>query len=370
MFEIKNKNEKGKYIVAAIMVVAVLVSVASSSVQIKNTFAVTDAKFTNAFAQASTDFTTAQKDSGRVLGEVTPAPTVSSKADEVLALYHNPFAVTSVPVPVGAGALSADVKSYVYPRGFWYPMPELGCNSRGACEQVCEQAAAVPLCAKLAEANGYMMVGTSSRFALFATLWNDSQTPNYCDGVTRCRQVCKSSSNEIPCNELATALQNKPQVLGASTGNEVAPLDFSTSELDYNRQLQNIAANGVQAANQGLRDVAQINEQQKSALSAPVANTSSTNPIDDAANAGTQLTACLDAVDRQFNVGTSDLSNNPAYQQAVNQCRQQHPVDLSRQNVLDGIVQGTGFLQSCVSTKQPDGTYKSMYQCLVEQSNQ
>jgi hypothetical protein len=177
---------------------------------------------------------TASFDQGNVLGQQSEG----SYANPLREMYVNPFAAG---LPASAAAVSAQASSApvllfpimensplsssarVYPRGFTYPLEELGnCASQQSCFTYCEQVVNVPACASLAERQGLMPHGSATAVTSAARAIVSGGGPGNCTTVAQCMSLCDSVNNREACSAFAAAYGVGARVLGAADGRQVA----------------------------------------------------------------------------------------------------------------------------------------------------
>lgn len=111
--------------------------------------------------------------------------------------------------------LSAKISIPFYPRGFVYPISQLGnCDSKRSCYEFCEQAENLQLCAMTSFRNGYMSADQLKQTLAFSN-YLDSGYIAACDDYSGCVGLCNDEANRQQCNMLADGMRQGARVLGA-----------------------------------------------------------------------------------------------------------------------------------------------------------
>ncbi len=127
-----------------------------------------------------------------------------------------------------------------FPRGFVYPIPELGnCNSKTACFQFCEQQENLELCSMVSYRNGLMSASQLKKTLTFASYLQAGYFAN-CDDLGSCAELCSHKDVRSECDALAVNLDQGSRVLGATDAktqtNNFSLLDYcKTNSSCYNQ---------------------------------------------------------------------------------------------------------------------------------------
>lgn len=126
----------------------------------------------------------------------------------------------------GPKVLGATTAIPFFPRGFVYPIAELGnCNSKAACFAYCEDAANTEICAMVSFRNG-MMTADQLKQSLTLVSYIKSGYFANCNNINSCAKLCDLENAQQECTLLAQNMQSGSQVLGAQDSNpDYAQLD-------------------------------------------------------------------------------------------------------------------------------------------------
>ncbi len=103
-----------------------------------------------------------------------------------------------------------------YPRGFSYPIPELGnCDSKNSCYEFCQQASNLELCSMTSYRNGYMSAEQLKKTLTFNQYLQSGYFAG-CNNLASCTQLCDIETSHSECSVLALNLENGSRVLGAT----------------------------------------------------------------------------------------------------------------------------------------------------------
>ena len=126
--------------------------------------------------------------------------------------------------------LGEDTGVPFFPRGFVYPIAELGnCDNQASCFTFCEQQQNLELCAMLSYRQGTMNASQLKKTLTFAHYMHAGYFAS-CDSMHACADLCDKKETRDECNTLALSLDKGIQVLGAT---DVNPMYATTSVLDY-----------------------------------------------------------------------------------------------------------------------------------------
>jgi hypothetical protein len=117
-----------------------------------------------------------------------------------------------------------------FPRGFVYPIPELGnCNSKAACFQFCEQRENLEFCSMVSYRNGLMSASQLKKTLTFANYLQVGYFAN-CNDLGSCEELCSHKDVRSECDTLAINLDQGSRVLGVtdtkSESNKFSLLDY------------------------------------------------------------------------------------------------------------------------------------------------
>lgn len=127
----------------------------------------------------------------------------------------------------GPKVLGQSTKVPLFPRGYIYPIPELGnCDSKGACYDYCQASVNLEQCALVSFRNGFM---TSAQLQKTLT-FNSYLKAGYfasCSSLSTCATLCDLEASQSECAVLALNLDKGSRVLGATDQNLTASTNDS-----------------------------------------------------------------------------------------------------------------------------------------------
>lgn len=115
--------------------------------------------------------------------------------------------------------LSANTKVPFFPRGYVYPIAELGnCDSKQSCFEYCERPGNLDFCAMVSFRNGVMNSDQLKKTLAFSNYLQQGYFES-CDSLKGCENLCSDEFYNDQCNLLAQAIVSNTKVLGASDQN-------------------------------------------------------------------------------------------------------------------------------------------------------
>ncbi len=137
-------------------------------------------------------------------------------------IVQQPSLITRMSQSLGADngmVLEAfSVKVPVFPRGYVYPIAQLGnCNNAQECFVYCEDPQNITVCATVASQQGYMSASGARKAIEFAKLINNGYLAN-CNTMNECIKLCDNVNVQADCQQLVASINNNASVLGAQDG--------------------------------------------------------------------------------------------------------------------------------------------------------
>lgn len=121
------------------------------------------------------------------------------------------------PASNSSGAVLGDQSSVpFFPRGFVYPIPELGnCDNQASCFQFCEQQENLEFCAMVSYRQGTMNASQLKKTLTFSHYLRSDYFAN-CNDLASCAKVCDQKDFRADCDLVAMSLDQGIRVLGAT----------------------------------------------------------------------------------------------------------------------------------------------------------
>lgn len=122
---------------------------------------------------------------------------------------------------VSGAVLGQNVSVPFFPRGFVYPIPQLGnCSDKKSCYEFCEDSQNLDICSLVSFRNGSMTSEQLKKTLAFSSYLQAGYFAS-CDDLGSCAELCDTESAQADCAILAESLEQGSRVLGAQdTSNE------------------------------------------------------------------------------------------------------------------------------------------------------
>lgn len=115
----------------------------------------------------------------------------------------------------GGQVLGSNIRIPFFPRGFTYPIAELGnCNSKSACFTYCEDIEHTEICAMVSFSHGKMSAEQLKQTVTLASYIKSGYLAN-CNSIDSCALLCDEKDAEEECAILADTMKSGSRVLGS-----------------------------------------------------------------------------------------------------------------------------------------------------------
>ena len=132
---------------------------------------------------------------------------------------------------VGGAVLGQNVSVPFFPRGFVYPIPQLGnCSDKKSCYEFCEDSQNLDICSMVSYRNGSMTAEQLKKTLAFSSYLQAGYFAS-CDDLGSCAELCDTEAAQTDCAILATSLEQGSRVLGAQDTSDEQSYNYSVGSM-------------------------------------------------------------------------------------------------------------------------------------------